>query len=193
MKLSELKGKEVLSTDGRTIGTIEGAILKGKWNVNSISIKVEKNAIDALGKKKPMLFSLRQDVNVDYIKAIDDKVILEKDLKSLGIYLSDHDEELSASRIVGLEVVDPNGNVIGKADDLILHCVMKCSEWEMPSLIVNVDKEAVHDINLKKALFSTPNIQINMKHVKDIGDAIMLKIDAKELTTLIEQSDVKVA
>jgi len=191
IRLGELKKKDVISSDGKIIGSIEGVTILGKWKVGDLTVKIEKDVSETLGLKKPILFSLRMGLGVDNIKAISDRVLLDKPLNQLGKFLKEHNEEVSAGRMVDMEIVDTGGKLIGKVDDIVLNCRLECAEWEIPSLLVDVNKDVVDAIGLKKSLLRAPSLHISMKHVSSVGDVVMLDIGADKVGEILESAPIK--
>lgn len=191
MQLGDLKKRDVISSDGKVIGSVEGVTLLGKWSVGDLTVKIEKDVTESLGLKKPLLFALRMDLKVENIKALSDRVVLNKPLKEIGRLLKEHNEELSAGRMEHMEIVDTGGKLIGKVDDIVLNCKTECTQWEIPSLLVDVNKDAVAEIGLKKSLLRGSSIHISMKHVSDVGDVVMLNLDAENVGEIIESAPIK--
>jgi sporulation protein YlmC with PRC-barrel domain len=191
LQLSELKKKDVISSDGKILGSVLGVTILGKWNVGELTVKIEKDATETLGLKKPLLFALRMDLKVEHIKAISDRVVLNKPLKDIGKFLKEHNEELSAGRMEHMEIVDTDGKLIGEVDDIVLNCKTECTQWEIPSLLVDVNKEVVEEIGLEKSLLKGPAIHISMKHVTDVGDVVMLGLDAENVGDILKSAPIK--
>jgi sporulation protein YlmC with PRC-barrel domain len=191
MALEGLKKKEVISSDGKMIGNVEGVTLIGNWKVDSLAVKIDKEITDTLGLNKPLFFSLRMDMSIGHIKAISDKVILNKSLNEIKKFLKDHNEEVSASRLIGLEVVDTEGKFVGQVRDVLLDCPPGCSEWKIPSLKIDVDKDMVEILKLKKKLLRGSSLSLTMKHVSDVGDVVMLDMPAEDVADILDELPVK--
>jgi len=89
------------------------------------------------------------------------------------------------------EVVDTEGRFLGKVDDILLECKINCSDWNVPSLLLKIDRDMMNILNLKKGFLSEPLISMSMEQVQYVGDVVMLKNNAKELDEMIGGSKVK--
>ncbi len=186
MRLEELKGKGVLSSDGSYVGEVDGAILSGKWNIDNICVKVEKDVSEALGERRPLFFSHHKDIKTKFVDVIGDKVILNKTLMDLKNNVSDHNESAEASRIKGLEIVDKEGMVIGEVEDIIIDT----KRWELPFILVEVDRNMADKIKIKKSILKKSDLSISMKHVSDVGEVVMLDVNAEKVGKIIDEATV---
>jgi sporulation protein YlmC with PRC-barrel domain len=191
IQLEDIKKKEVISSDGKIIGSVDGVTLLGKWNVGSLAVKIHKDITEELGQKRPLFFSLRLDTKVGNIKAISDKVILNKSLVEMGRFLKEHNEEISAGRIIGLEVIDTQGKLIGHVRDVLLDCPPGCSEWKIPSLLTEIDGDMVETLDLNKKLFRGSFLSLSMKHVNDVADVVMLDIPVEKVTEILDEQPIR--
>jgi sporulation protein YlmC with PRC-barrel domain len=189
MNLRELSKKDVVSSDGRTIGRITGAIVTSKGNVSALSLKLNEGVADAMGKKTPVLSALRQDLAVQNVSGVTDKVVLNKSLSELGTHLTMHNEILDAKRLIGMEVTSPKGTSIGKVEDLIIDE----NTWKVPSIRVKVDKDAKDVLKMKSWKLAGKELDISLANVRDVGDGVLLNLSAEHMGWLLENTRHKTA
>jgi sporulation protein YlmC with PRC-barrel domain len=187
INLSELKKLEVISSDGHLIGRVQSVIITDKWLITGLSIKIIKDVLETLEKKKPFLSSLYLDVNINDIKGIKDKVVLWHSIKELGVYLLSHNTKFDAERLIDLEVLGEAGKVVGKVEDL------KIDEnlWTKPSLIIKIRKDALKMMKMNEYLIRGTKLQISMHHVMDVGDYVMLEVSAENIGQILENVSIK--
>ncbi len=191
MKMEELKTKEVLSKDGTYVGSVDGVIINSSWDVKSLALKIDKDVSEDVGQPKPLLFSHKMDIGIEHIDKLGDKVLLKDMLSDLQHYLKAHNESYEAGRFRGMEVVDKEGRLLGKVEDILLECKETCSDWKIPSLLLKIDRDMMSILDLKKGFLSAPLISLSMEHVKYVGDVVMLDTSAKGLDDIIGESKVK--
>lgn len=84
IKFDEMKGKGVLSQDGREFGSVDDLVLDHEaWHVTALVVKLERELLEQFGMKKPMFGTTTIELNVDLVSGIGDKVILHKSLADL--------------------------------------------------------------------------------------------------------------
>jgi sporulation protein YlmC with PRC-barrel domain len=79
-----LKEKNVITKDGKMIGTLIGADIEtASWSVPTIRIEVDKDIIRELGLEKSMMKSTKIKLSTGLIELVGDIVQLSVNLKSL--------------------------------------------------------------------------------------------------------------
>jgi sporulation protein YlmC with PRC-barrel domain len=186
-RLSELKRTEVVSADGKIIGTVASAILTGKLEISGLSVKLNKETILAIGKKKPLLSSLRMDININDIKGIKDKVVLYHAIKDLDTYLIPHNEKFDSDRLLGMKVLGVQGKIVGTVEDINIDI----HQWTLPSLIIKIRKDALEMVKMEKCLLGGNRLHISAQHVIDVGDYVMLEVTAENIGEILEKTPIK--
>jgi sporulation protein YlmC with PRC-barrel domain len=186
-RLSDLKKIDVVSADGKIIGTVNSIIITGKMEISGLVIKLNKAAIETIGKKKPFLSSLQMDVNIEEIKGIQDKVILKDYWKYIGNYLIQHNTKFDAGRLIGMEVLGVGGKIVGTVEDINIDT----NNWQLPSLIVKIKKDAVEMVKIDKCLLCGNRLHISMQHITDVGDYVMLEVTADNIGKILDNTPIK--
>ncbi len=84
-----LENKNVITTDGRIVGVLSGAwVDTSTWTVTSIIIELEKNVVDELNVKKPLLRTAKVTVPTSTVLNIADVVQLSTGFGGLGSVLN---------------------------------------------------------------------------------------------------------
>lgn len=85
LEMGDLSEREVITSDGRVIGKLKGAWLDtANWSVSSLIIDLNKEVVDELNVKKPMLRTARINLPVNFVKNVSDVVQLNTDMTSLS-------------------------------------------------------------------------------------------------------------
>ncbi len=84
-----IENRDVITTDGRNIGTLTGAWMDlSNWSVTALIVELNKQVVDELNVKKPMLRTARVNIPVNYVKNIADVVQLSADMPTLSTALA---------------------------------------------------------------------------------------------------------
>ncbi len=75
-KVSEINGKEVITTDAFNVGKVSGAEMDDQWKITHIHIDLSKEATNELGFKKPMLGHITICLPVIQIQGLGDVITL---------------------------------------------------------------------------------------------------------------------
>jgi sporulation protein YlmC with PRC-barrel domain len=185
--LSELKKKDVVSADGKIIGTVNSAIITGKMEISGLVIKMSKAAIEAIGKKKPLFSSLLMDVNVEEIKGIQDTVVLNHLWKDISEHLLPHNTKFDAERLISMDVLGTGGKIVGTVEDINIDT----QNWQLPSLIIKVKKDALETIKMENCLLCGNRLHISMQHITDVGDYVMLEVTADNIGKILDITPIK--
>jgi sporulation protein YlmC with PRC-barrel domain len=189
VSLSELKKMEVISADGKVIGTVQDVAINDKWNITGFTVKLDNDVAKGLGKQTPVMSALRLEIGVQQIKSIGDKVVLWKPLKELGEHLTKHEGVDKISRYINMKVLGTGGMVLGQVQDVQL----EPSTWKMPSLYVSVAREVMDHMKMKKPLIGKGHLTLSMVHVSSIKDYVMLNTDREGLARMLDSCPVRKA
>ena len=187
VSLTELRKMEVVSSDGKLIGTVEDATLTNKWAITGYTVKMDKAVAKSLGKPTPIFGAPRLEIAVDQIKSIGDKILLAKPVNELGEHFSKHEGVYHISKFVKMQVVGTGGKVLGLVKDINLDR----HSWKTPSLQIVVNREVMDHLKIKKPTFGKGGLTLSMTHVENIKDYVMLNTDRDGLARMLESSSIK--
>jgi sporulation protein YlmC with PRC-barrel domain len=84
MKVANLNGKEVVTSEAQVIGEVEGAeVDTDTWKVTHLRISLIKDISDKFNFKKPFFGSVTVSLPVANIKAVGDVIALNKTIEDL--------------------------------------------------------------------------------------------------------------
>jgi sporulation protein YlmC with PRC-barrel domain len=85
LEMGCLEDRDVITTDGRNIGTLTGAWVDlGNWSVSALIVNLNKEVVDELNVKKPVLRTARVNIPTNLVKNIADVVQLNADIPTLS-------------------------------------------------------------------------------------------------------------
>lgn len=92
--------------------------------------------------------------------------------------------EIEASKLRGRNVLDARGNLIGKVDDV----TFDPATWTVESLVVDLDREAADDLNVKRRMGRDVTLAVTRQRVATVGDAVLLNVNRDDLATLLRRA-----
>lgn len=178
--LEELMGDQVISSDGKIIGKLDGiAIDTDTWGAPVVRICLTRGLDANLGVNKPLFGAACIFTESANIENVSDYVTLSKTLEELkNLLINPSQVPLMAGNIVGRRVAGSQGRHIGTVESIIFATE---GPWMVQSLTVRLGKEVTAELKLEKSLISTPLISIATKDIRTVGDIVMLSIDATGL------------
>jgi sporulation protein YlmC with PRC-barrel domain len=79
-----LRGKHVITADGKAIGTIVGLFIdETKWHVDSVHVQLRKDVADRIGMRRSMFRSIGLELPIQLIQSVGDTVVLGVGLDEL--------------------------------------------------------------------------------------------------------------
>ncbi|QLH74171.1 MAG: PRC-barrel domain-containing protein [Methanomassiliicoccales archaeon] len=176
IELSDLYGKEVLSSNAKLIGVVEDVALDlANWKVPAIGIKINKGNELYLNKKKKLVGQQVAMVKVEAVRSISDMVTLNVEMENMGnTVLEDYKAQNTLEDQVGKRVLDKSGREIGTVKDFQIDME---SSWSIPMFEVVVDKVLVDELKVKKKIGVKPTIKLRTSDVKNVADVFLLGID----------------
>ena len=189
MRLSDLRKTDVVSADGKIVGTINSAIITGKLEIGGLVIKMSKAATEFIDKKKPFLSPLLMDVSIEEIKGIKDTVVLYHFWNDIGNCLLQHNTKFDAERLLGMKVLGVEGKIIGTVEDINIDT----QSWTLPSIIIKIKKDALETVKMEKSFLGDNRLHISMQHIVDVGDYVMLEVTAENIGKILDTTPIKKA
>ncbi len=83
MKVNEINGKKVITTDAFNVGKVSGAEMDDQWKITHVYIDLTKDVTNELGFKKPVLGHITICLPVTLVQAIGDVITLSKTREEL--------------------------------------------------------------------------------------------------------------
>lgn len=78
VKVSEINGKKVITTDAFNVGKVSGAEMDDQWKITHVHVDLSKDATNELGFKKPVLGHVTICLPVNLIQGLGDVITLSK-------------------------------------------------------------------------------------------------------------------
>jgi sporulation protein YlmC with PRC-barrel domain len=83
VRVSEINGKKVITTDAFNVGKVSGAEMDDQWKITHVYVDLTKDATNELGFKKPVLGHVTICLPVRLIQGLGDVVTLSKTREGL--------------------------------------------------------------------------------------------------------------
>lgn len=78
VKVSEINGKKVITTDAFNVGKVSGAEMDDQWKITHVYVDLTKDATNELEFKKPVLGHITICLPVKLIQGLGDVITLSK-------------------------------------------------------------------------------------------------------------------
>jgi sporulation protein YlmC with PRC-barrel domain len=78
-----LRGRTVISADGKAIGSLVALFISSDWRVESIRIALQKDIADRIGASRTLLHRGTIELPANYIQSVGDAVVLSIDVEKL--------------------------------------------------------------------------------------------------------------
>ena len=79
----EMHGRTVLSSDGHAIGEVTALFLTEDWRVESIEVRLRKDAAERLGAKASIFHGASMEVPTRVVKSMRDAILLNCSVEEL--------------------------------------------------------------------------------------------------------------
>jgi len=114
VRMEDIMGKEVISTDAIIVGTVEGVnIDPDHWRIPAVRITVTKGLEMALGKKKKTLGSSKAFINTGAVVGFTDTITLAVSMADIkGALVADALWPLNFGNLTGMRVICKKGRQI---------------------------------------------------------------------------------
>jgi sporulation protein YlmC with PRC-barrel domain len=181
VRMEDIMGKEVISTDAIVVGTVEGvSIDPDHWRIPAVRITVTKGLELALDKKKKTLGTSKAFINTGAVNGFTDTITLSVSMTDIkGALVADALWPLNFGNLTGMRVICKKGRQIGYVDNIVFD---PKDDWKINYIDVRLDKATRDDLNIKKRMMSNSSgIVVKTSDIRTIGDMVMLNIDIDEL------------
>lgn len=89
LEMGCVESRNVITTDGRMIGTLTGAWMDtNNWTITSLVVELEKEVVEALNVKKPLLRTAKVSIPTSAVLNVADVVQLNTDVANLSTMLA---------------------------------------------------------------------------------------------------------
>lgn len=178
-KISDLRGKAILTADGKNVGTLADLAVDGRaWSVAALVVEVDPAVAGLFGVKKKLLKSPRVRIASGKVEHVADVVKLRDELGHLKVELQDKEAErltVGGLELLGKDVMTSDGRNVGQVEDLAIDI----TGWRVRDLRVAIDKRIGEELGLQ--VRRGGKFHIRTASIKSVGDLIMLNQTMKML------------
>lgn len=178
--LEEVIGLEVVSSDARVVGTVEGVGIDTKgWRIVALRVGLRRGLEEPLGMRRHMFSVEKVLMATEAIVSVSDTVILRSPVSAVSEAFREEDGSLiPAGGLMGMRVICRNARSLGTVDNLFFQPE---GEWPIPYLQVKLDREAAASLDMQQGFMSAPLAPVRTADIRAMGDMIMLDITFEEL------------
>lgn len=190
--LEEVIGLEIISSDARVVGTVEGVGIDiSGWRIMALRVGLRRGLEESLGRRRHFFSVEKVYVSTAEVDTVSDTVILRKPISSVSEVIYPDDTSLvSAGALMGMRVICCNAHYIGMVDNLVFDPE---KEWSVPYLQVKLDREAVESLNIRHPFLAAPVTVVRTSDIRAMGDMVMLDITLEELRSFLESGPLSAA
>ena len=184
--LEEIIGLELISSDARVIGTIEGVGMDlVAWNVKALRVGLRRGLEDAAGSRKRMFGISKIYIKTSELQSVSDAVIMRRPVSALGeIIEPDGDSLTPAGAFMGMRVICSNAIFVGNVDNVFIDTE---HGWTIPYIQVKLDRDAMDQLALQRTFMASSLIPIRTSDVEAIGEMVILKINMDGLKSTLNR------
>ena len=178
--LEEIIGLEVVSSDARVVGTVDGVgIDVERWRIDALRVGLRRGLEETLGMRRHMFAVEKVLLSTESIESVSDTVILRRPVSAVGEVMQEDDGSLtSAGGLMGMRVICRNARSLDTVDNISFEPE---GEWPIQFLQVKLDREAVASLNMQQGFLNAPLAPVRTSDIRAMGDMIMLGITIEEL------------
>ena len=187
LRLDEIVGLEMLSSDAKIIGNVEAVgVDTEEWTARALRVALKKGLEEVAGLKKPLFGQARFGIDTKNVKSVRDVVTLKEPQDKLkGMIFEPSHIPRYAGEVVYKRVVCCKGREIGVTGTVYID---PDGGWKIPFIEVEMDKEVFNEMNLKKSIFKRREVKVPTSLIGTVGDLIMLNTGEDELARIIEKT-----
>ncbi|MDW5562521.1 MAG: hypothetical protein SA339_04770 [Methanomassiliicoccus sp.] len=184
--LEEIIGLELISSDARVIGTIEGVGMDlVAWKISALKVGLRRGLEDTAGSKKRIFGVSKIYVKTSELQSVSDAVIMRRPVSALGeIIAPDGDSLTPAGAFMGMRVICANAAFVGNVDNVFID---PQGEWTIPYIQVKLDRDAMDQLALQRTFMASSLIPIRTSDIDAIGEMVILKINMDELRSALNR------
>lgn len=178
--LEEIIGLEVVSSDARVVGTVEGVGMDTNvWRIVALRVGLRRGLEEPLGMRRHMFSVEKVLMATEAIDTVSDTVILRSPVSAVSETIREDDGSLiPAGGLMGMRVICSNARSLGTVDNIYFQTE---GEWSIPYLQVKLDREAVASLDMQQGFMNAPLAPVRTADIRAMGDMIMLGITIEEL------------
>lgn len=184
--LEEIIGLELISSDARVIGTIEGVGMDlAAWKIKALKVGLRRGMEDVAGSRKRFFGVSKVYVKTSELQSVSDAVIMRRPVSALGeIIEPDGDALTPAGAFMGMRVICANAAFVGNVDNVFID---PDHDWTIPFIQVKLDRDAMDQLAMQHTFMTSSLMPIRTSDVDAIGEMVILKINMDELRAALNK------
>ncbi|HPP45444.1 MAG TPA: PRC-barrel domain-containing protein [Methanomassiliicoccaceae archaeon] len=178
--LEDIIGLEVVSSDARVVGTVEGVGIDVKdWRIKALRVGLRRGLEEQLGVRRHMFSVEKIMMSTEFVDMVSDTVIMHTPVSSVSETVRQDDSSLiPVGGLLVMRVICRNARSLGTVDNILFD---PQGYWPIRFLQVKLDREAVSALDLQQSLLNAPLVPVRTVDIRAMGDMIMLDINLEDL------------
>ena len=184
--LEELVGLELVSSDARAIGTVEGAgIDVSGWTLKAIRVGLRRGTERLIGRQKKHFTLDKVLISTVHLGRMSDAVILEKPLAALKEQVLEEDEKIMpAGAFIGMRVMCDDAVFLGHVDNILIE---PSKGWHIPFIQVKLSREARGLLEKSSGIIAPTLVNVLTEDIRALGDMVILSLTIDQVRAGIEK------
>ncbi len=178
--LEELVGLELISSDAKAIGTVEGAAIDvSGWTVKAIRVGLRRGTESLVGRPKRYFTLDRVLISTAHLGRMSDAVIMKQPLAALKDQVLPEDEEIMpAGAFIGMRVMCDDAVFLGHVDNILI----ETSEgWRIPFIQVKLSREAKGLLERRSGITAPTLVNVMTESIRALGDMVILSLTVNQI------------
>lgn len=178
--LEELVGLELISSDARAIGTVEGAAIDvSAWAVRAIRVGLRRCTEKLIGRQRRLFTLDRVLISTAHLGRVSDAVIMRQPLAALKEQVLPEDEGMMpAGAFIGMRVMCDDAVLLGHVDNILI----ETSEgWRIPLIQVKLSREAKGLWEGSSGIAAPSLVNVMTVAIRAVGDMVILSLTVDQV------------
>jgi len=184
--LEEVIGLELVSSDARVIGTVEGVgIDLEHWTVRALRVGLRRGMEELIGRKRHYFAVDKVYVRTSELETVSDAIIMKRPVSAIAQVVQAEESGLTpAGAFLGMRVICCDARFIGNVDNILMD---PPDGWSVPLVQVKLERDAQDELNLQRTFMSSSLISVRTADIKAIGDMVILSVTMNDLKRTIAE------
>jgi len=178
--LEELVGLELISSDARAIGTVEGVSIDvSEWYVRAIRVGLTRGTEKLIGRQTRFFMLDKVLINTVNLGRVSDAVMMKQPLAALKEQVMPEDERMMpAGAFIGMRVMCDDAVLLGHVDNILIDT---SDGWRIPFIQVKLSREAKGLWEKGSDKAAPPLVNVTTGSIRAVGDMVILSLTVNQV------------
>lgn len=173
-------GLELVSSDAKVVGTVEGAILDlSEWKVKALKVGLRHGTEGLIGHRRRHFAIDRILIGTEDLGTVSDIILMKRPLAELNGQVRTKDSKLMpAVAFLGIRVMSDDGIFLGNVDNISIDTA---NGWAIKFVQVKLGRDSRGRLERRHGLKASSLIDIRTEDVRAMGDMMILSLDLDQV------------